>query len=260
MGKLESKQPKEPDLLQTQPLAVVEQAPLERYDPTPMQLMDRAIAKGATPGDLQTLYQLKRDIDADNAKAQFNAAYVALQAEMEPVRKTVQAGDPTGKHWSFAPIEKIMHTLKPLLVKHGFGITFNSDTVNGVLTSSCTLLHKGGHSQTNKFAAAVGEGPPKSTTLQKAGSADTFAKRYALCDALGIVLQGLDNDAQAIGPAMPQDKAEALRQRLEAIMQKPGDAQAFVEWLGGTGTDFETIPENAYGRADAFLKKKESGA
>jgi len=257
------------------PLAKVEAAPIDSgsigpntlakeplmAEPSPMQLLDRAITLGASPETLEKLYNLKARMDTDRARMAFAQALVALQAEMEPVRKTVMASAETGKHWNYAPIETIMKVLKPLLTAHGFSVTFNSATKDGVLTSSCTLLHKGGHSQTNQFSAVVGEGPPKSTTLQKAGSADTYAKRYALCDALGIVLEGLDNDARAVGDPTPvtPDQAEELRQYVQETLKfNAARQQNFLKAVGGTS--FETIPASQYTRAKAWLKKVEDDA
>ena len=87
---------------------------------------------------------------------------------------------------------------------------------------------------------------------QRAGSAQTYAKRYALCAALGIVT-GDDDDG---GPAVEciDDKQKGIL--LDWIANTETDTDKFLAWL--KVDCIESIPTTRYSEALAMLKKKEA--
>ena len=258
------------------PLAVNAKEPLaiEKAEPSAMQLLDRAVAQGATPEALEKLYNLKIRIDQDNARAAFNVAMAELQAEIPPLHKirdtafkldgtraTKADGSPVQKTWKYAPLNYMVKALKPIWVKHSFTQRFTATIAeNNRLISSCIFTHRLGHSEETRFTAIVTN--KQGDTLQDAASTDSFAKRYALMNALGIVPEeDVENDARAVGDPTPitPDQAEELRQWVQETLKfTPARQQNFFKAVGGTS--FETIPASQYARAKAWLKKVEDDA
>ena len=63
---------------------------------------------------------------------------------------------------------------------------------------TCKITHSLGHSETSTFEIPIDNGDYM-TAPQKYASAQTFAKRYTLCNALGISTSEEDTDAVDVG-------------------------------------------------------------
>ncbi len=221
-------------------------------------MMQMMIAKGITEQNVkafEAMVALQERVEDRQAERDFAQAFVALQADMpnikaqKEVHNSVEKGG--GVRYTFAPFEDLMSQVAPLLKKHGFTITFSTDYAEGRIIKTCTLQHIGGHSKTNKFAARVGKGPPGASETQGDGAASTYAKRFALMDALNIVVKGLDNDARLEGGSITWEQAEDFRQR---VKETKSDEKRFLK-LAGAET-YETIPAVKRELLDAMLKMK----
>lgn len=157
--------------------------------------------------------------------------------------------------YTFAPFEDIMAQLQPALEKHGFTVSFTTkfDGASGVvrLIKTCILTHTGGHSRSTEFAVRVGGGPPGASECQADGAASTYAKRFALCDALNIVIDK-DTDARAEGHAITQEQADELERR---VAETNSDKAKFLQ-LAGAAT-FREIMNSKYDILDQCLRRKE---
>ncbi len=187
------------------------------------------------------------------AEMAFAEALTALQGETANVQATKAVDQkPDGTvRYRFAPYEEIMRTVKPILTRHGFSITFDTESNGDRLTSICTLMHKSGHARQNRFAVRYGK-PPGSSDAQGDMSTKSYAKRGALCDALNIVINH-DDDAKMIGSPI----GKALADDLEARVKSCGaDREAFLKYAGANS--FAEIPDERWQVLDELLKRKES--
>lgn len=225
--------------------------------PSVGMMLQAVIEKGVTSENVAAieklvgLYERMQDRDAEKA---FAVAFNALQSEMPRIQATkpVPGNDGTIRY-KFAPFEEIMAQVAPLLQRHGFTVCFSNRYEDNRIVETCILQHIGGHKRSNDFAVRIGSGPPKSSESQADGAAATYAKRFALTNALNIVVSGLDNDARLEGAYVSKDVAEELERRVKMIN---GDIPAFLKWAGAKS--FAAIPETSYEKLDAFLKKKEA--
>lgn len=240
---------------ETMELVRHEDQPVAKSAPTVADMLQAVIERGVT-GDnvaaMKELVGLYERMEDRNAEKSFAAAFKALQSEMKGVKamKPVPNNDGTTRY-KFAPYEDIMAQVRPMLEKHGFTVTFSTDFAEGRLIKSCTLQHIGGHSKTNKFAVRIGSGPPKATESQADGAASTYAKRFALCDCLNILIE-TDTDARAEGGTITKEQAEDLRRR---VRETGSDEAAFLKFAGANS--FEAIVNGRYSGLDAALRRKE---
>lgn len=197
------------------------------------------------------LYERMQDRDAEQ---RFNAAFVALQAEMPRItaKKPVPNGDGTVRY-RFAPYEEIMEQVAPLLEKHAFTVTFSTRYEEGRLVKIIALQH-GSHKKSFEYAVRIGKGPPGSSETQADGAAATYAKRGALCDALNIVIEH-DDDARVDGRPITKEQADSLKKRVRDTGSDEGSFLCFA-YRGKAGT-FEEIPSSMYPMLDTMLKRKE---
>lgn len=195
-----------------------------------------------------------KELIAMNAQQQFAVAKTNLQSEMPKVQAMRPVPNRDGSlRYKFAPFEDIMEQVSPLLQKHGFTVSFSTRYADGRLIKSCTLQHIGGHKETNEFAVRVGGGPPGATETQADGAAGTYAKRFALCDCLNIVIEK-DSDAGAEGAPITAKQAEEIERRV-ALLGERVNMPAF--WKFAKATKFSEIPSSRYADIDEMLAKKE---
>lgn len=246
----------------TQPefLAVTESCPpVAPAAPSVGQMMQTFIERGITEQNVAAfdkLMELHERLQARDAEKQFAVAFAALQAEMPPVIKRKGVPDKYGViKYYFAPFEDVMGIVRPILIKHGFSVTFSLTFADNRMIQRCILQHIGGHSRENQFMVRVGSGPPGSSEAQGDGAAATFAKRYALCSALNIVCED-DNDAsldaRQVGAPISKDKVVYVR---ELVKETKSDEAAFLKYA--QVTRYEDIGELDYDRLVAALHKKQ---
>lgn len=231
-------------------------------EPSVALMLQTFIEKGITPesvGAFSQLCALKERMDARDAERQFAAAFVRLQTEMPKIEPTRGIPGKNGAiKFSYAPFEEIMRKVRPLLTAHGFTITFDSDFVDGRVTVICKLQHVAGHKTETKHAARVGSGPINSSEAQADGAAQTYAKRYALCSALNIVIEhdtdGVPgDDARNIGGPITEAQADTLRYLCDETKSDHGKFLAFAE-----AKTFEEIATSRYEDLVATLNRRKA--
>lgn len=219
------------------------------------QLNIQAVADKILTGEMnKEKLDMIKDLMTMDAERQFAAAFVGLQSEMPKVQATRAVPNNDGTvRYKFAPFEDIMNQVQPALQKYGFTVSFSSRFDEGRMIQTCTLQHAGGHKRINEFAARIGKGPPGSSEAQGDGAASTYAKRFALCDALNIVIAHVDNDARAEGGLITKEQADELEHRLKMVN---GNVQKFLAFANAKS--FSEIRANMYPICDEFLTRKET--
>lgn len=222
---------------------------------SPVDMLQAVIEKGVTQENVAAVGELAKlceHMEKRDAEKQFASAFVSLQSEMPKVKATKAIPSNDGSVRSrFAPYEEIMEQVSPLLQRHGFTITFSTDFKEGRIIKTCTLQHVGGHSRSNQFAVRIGSGPPRASEAQADGAASTYAKRFALCDALNIVVD-VDSDAAAEGDFITLAQADELEHR---VGMTNSNRDAFLRFAGANS--YREIRTAKLSILDEFLKKKE---
>ena len=101
-------------------------------------------------GRMQELISMHKELKADNARAEYDAAMADAQAEMKTI-KTNKANSQT--HSKYASYEAMDRAIRPIYTKHGFAVTFNTgdapkpDDVRVL----CTISHRAGHRENYKL-------------------------------------------------------------------------------------------------------------
>lgn len=198
---------------------------------------------------------IMRELLAMDAEKRFNAAFVALQADLPTiVAKTVIPN--RGKYERY---EDVMQVVGPILTKHGFTVSFSQDFKENRILETCTLSHAAGHSRANSFA--VRSGGRADSDTQADCKASTTAKRNALCNALNIVIRQdcLNNEEDAGIEGDPSDKvtpeqANEIEHRANLLNV---DKKAFFRFANTPTEKFADIPANKYAEVTTMLSRKE---
>lgn len=116
-------------------------------------------------------------------------ALVSLQAELKPVEKS--ASNPFFKS-KYAPLPEVMETIQPLLAKHKLAVMQLMDNLNGSPALTTIIAHESGEEIRSTSPLLLAKNDP-----QAHGSAVTYARRYGLMAALGLVADEDDDGNKA---------------------------------------------------------------
>lgn len=237
-----------------QSLAVEPRAPGSQV--TVPDMLQAVISKGVTAENVSAvteLVKLWKQTQEWDAEKDFNRAFVALQADVSGIKAERPVPNNDGSiRYMFAPFEDIMKAIRPSLERHGFTLSFSTDFAEGRMIKVCRLAHNGGHHVDTKFAVRVGQGPPKASECQADGAASTYAKRFALCDALNIVIEhDTDADPRAEGTAISADEAKALREDSASVGLPP---DKFLKFAGAKS--FEEISSGRVQELAEYILKE----
>lgn len=231
---------------------------VESQPPAIEDMLSAVMKTGITSENIQAvekIVQLYERMQDRKAEKEFAAAFVTLQAEMPKVQATRPVPNKDGSlRYRFAAFEDLMEQLHEHLQRNGFTVSFSSRVETDRLISTCTLQHTSGHKRSNEFAVRIGSGPPGATVTQADGAAATYAKRFALTEALNIVVGHMDNDARLLGSTefITDEQAEELERR---VALSESDKLAFLKFAGAK--TYAEIPAAKYGMLDQLLTKKE---
>lgn len=203
-------------------------------EPDMGQLLSAIAQGGVTAGNVEALERIAAVWERQEermARRDFDEALAALQAECQIVQPNRQIPDNNGNLRSeFADYVGIWKQVGPLIAKHRFSISWDTERLSepARIVVSC-ILSRGGHSRVTKFAARI-SAPPKSSDAQADGATNSIAKRYALCNALNIVV-GYD-DARAEGDTISPEAAQQLEQAAREVYTTDAEITKFLEFLG----------------------------
>lgn len=190
---------------------------------TPMAMIDRALATGATPETLEKLLALQERWEAGQAKKAFDAAIGAAKAEIPPIIKNKGADfeskrTGTSTSYRYETLPALAKILEPILHKHDLNYRYTSKAEGGQIAVTCIISHVAGHKEETTLQCAPDTTGNKNA-VQAIGSATTYLQRYTLKLALGISASD-DDDANAVSDA-GAITAEQY-QELQALLEKTG--------------------------------------
>lgn len=224
-------------------------------------MMEAVIKKGITQENVAAVKELAllfKDMHKLRAEQDFAKAFAELQKEVPAIRaKNAVPNNDGSVRYRFAPYEDIMEQVRPLATHHGFTISFSQRFDGPRVFITCTLQHTGGHSRSNEFGVRIGSGPPKSSEAQGDGAAATYAKRFALCNALNIIIES-DTDAASEGPAISGEKAAEFLNRMGNLGWSDSYVARFLKWLNAPSV--EKIQTTRLADAEDCIAKAEKKA
>jgi hypothetical protein len=174
--------------------------------------------------------------------AEFAAAFLAAQREFPTIAKTKTA-DMGNYKYKYADLGDVLDQALPILHKHGIALSQPPASGDGSIGVHTRLIHESGHIEDcGTLLLPAGNNP------QAAGSAMTYARRYAACAALGIVADE-DDDGRAAREAPvreepPVDLAELIRVKVALFKEWTEDERREI-WITHSQTVLSGKPQTA---------------
>lgn len=203
---------------QTADVAVVPQ------DQSVESFISQAITSKAPVETLERLFELRSKVKAENAKEAFVEALGAFQQSCPVIKKTKKVLNKDGRsvRYQYAPLDSISEQIKTPM--RNVGLSYSWDTLHeeGHMKVSCKITHKLGHFETSTLEIPIDK-EGFMTAPQKYASAQTFAKRYTLLNALGITTADEDDDSLSTPKESDAKSSKAkIMLRLRTLGEKTG--------------------------------------
>lgn len=160
------------------------------------------IARAASSNEIdvakmQALLTMQRDVEDREAQREFTVAKIALQNDLPSIGKRGAIRNKNGAVQStYSKWEDIDRVIRPLLQRHGFALSFQIETVEGMTAVQAVLSHVGGHVERSGFMRMPADTTGAKNGVQGVGSVMSYGKRYTTIAILNIVCEGEDDDGQ----------------------------------------------------------------
>lgn len=201
---------------------------------TPSDMLAMAVQQGADLNKLEKLMDLQERWEAKQARKAFDAAISAAKAEIKPIIKNREV-DFTSKNgggrtnYMYEDFAQIAEHIDPILAKYGLSYRHRPKQEGKVLTITCILSHRDGHSEESPLCAPNDESGNKNG-IQGIGSTASYLQRYTLKLALGLAAAKDDDGRKSGGP--PDTITEKQAADLNAKISEVGaNKEQFLRFL-----------------------------
>lgn len=180
---------------------------------------------------------LLRQLRAEEAEDQFDAAMSAAQAEMGRINQDASNPQTKSRYASYAALDR---AVRPIYTRHGFGVTWDTGEKPGENMIRIEALVSGtGHRRRYHIdmpADGIGaKGGAVMTRTHAAGSAITYGRRYLLAMIFNLAI-GEDDDGNRAPGGQQKDispiTVEQLGEIQMALKHYDITTDGLIAWLG----------------------------
>ena len=189
-----------------------DQGMVARNEPVASNAIISVIERAATNPEvdidkMERLLSMHERITERDAKSAYSTAMAEMQGELPTISERGEIKVQGQVRSKYARFEDINEAVRPVLKKHGFAVSFRTNTDDQTISVTGILSHRQGHSEetTMKLPADI---TGSKNTVQSVGSSVSYGKRYVLQALLNITTSGEDDDGRAAG-MVDSEKAQA---------------------------------------------------
>ncbi|MBB3140319.1 ERF family protein [Halomonas organivorans] len=212
-----------------------------------IQVIERAALNPEVDIDkMERLLQMQERVLDRQALMAYSAAMAAMQTELPSI---AERGKTNNGH--YATLEDIVDTVRPIMKKHGFAVSFRIQTQESGIQVTGVLMHQDGHREETSMLLPADTSGSKNA-VQAFGSSTSYGKRYVLCALLNITTRGQDDNGHTAAPVklVTPFQAGQIRQLIAAC------PPATQEWFVGKYGDAEQVPRGDFDKLRASLQKR----
>ena len=181
-------------------------------------LISQAIDKNVPVETLERLLAMRNQLKAEYAREAFYTALADFQSQCPIIKKNKM-----GAVAAYATLDSIVSQVRSLIKQHGFSYMIQTETFDDRITAWCRVTHKDGHSESVSFTAHHLIKNKAISAAQLDAGTQTFAKRYAFCNAFGIMTGESDTDADVVVQYCTEDQIDTIRDLLTKTSYFEGD-------------------------------------
>lgn len=190
---------------------------------TPMDMLSRALDRGADLTVLEKLMDLQERHEKNAARKAFDAAVSDAKAAIPPIIKNRKGHNDK----KYADLNAFAKAVDPVLARHGLSYRYRSRQDNAIHVT-CILSHRDGHYEETTLSGAP-DNTGNKNSIQAIGSTLTYLERYTLTLALGLAAAEDDDGASADGDACVSNEQ---RDELAALIKSTdSDLERFCAYI-----------------------------
>jgi hypothetical protein len=237
---------------------------------TPARMIEYAMTQGADMDQLERLFELQKQYEANEARKAYHLALADFKAEPLTISKDKRVFFPSkdgsgATDYMHATLGGVVKVIAPALAKHRLSHSWDVQREGERIRVVCKLTHALGHSESISLEGPL-DASGKKNAIQQQASTITYLERYTLLAITGLATEDqLDDDGGAGGEgggetydAISEEQEAALRDTLfEAGADLPKFLAYFrIETLADMPlTDFEAAQRLANQKLAAAKKK-----
>ena len=165
---------------------------------------EAAISQAVQQGNLDALrelYAFQKEVKADRAREDYDAAFSEMQAELPVIEHTKRVeffskrlNKKVFKN-TYTPWEDIDAVIRPIYTKYGFSLSFEYEQPDNGPIEITAIFSRGGHSRQATVKLPPDMGGEKNAS-QGVASSLTFGKRYAAGAVINFVTKGAGGESE----------------------------------------------------------------
>ena len=168
---------------------------------TPMEMLSRALERGADISILDKLMDLQERHEKNEGRKAFDEAMSLAKAEIPTIVKNRKVDFTTEKggrtNYAYEDLAQIAETVSPILSKYGLSYRYRTSSLpNESIVVTCVVSHRLGYSEENTLHGPRDESGKKNS-IQAIGSTLTYLQRMTLKAALGLAAAADDDGASS---------------------------------------------------------------
>jgi len=206
---------------------------------------------------VEQTFAFYQKVQADRARRAYDAAFAKMQPELPEIDKRGKIiikkkdSEDVIQSTPYALWEDTNKLIKPILAKHGFGLSFRITQTEARLITTAILSHSDGHREETSFSAPIDSTGSKNN-VQGWGSSFSYGKRYSGTAILNITTRGEDDDGKAAGAGAVINEAQQATLRELTADFDSDQLAAFCEYFNIKARD--ELPAKDFDRAVAAIK------
>lgn len=224
--------------------------------------IETALKANASPETMERLFALHEKVQANIARGAFTQALSDFQKACPEIKKNKKVLNKNGTlRYQYASLDSIGNQIKEPLSKNGLSYSWDVIKKENNMSVTVTITHVLGHKETSTLEIPIAV-DQYMTEPQKYASAQTYAKRYTLINALGITTADEDDDATTAGIKPEKNPPSAKAQIMLALRRlgRETDDKIVIQEAVMSITGLELV-ENNYeeiiARLHVSIKEKE---
>lgn len=224
---------------------------------TPADLLIKAVGQDADLDKLEKLMELQERWELNEARKAYHAAMSEFKADPPKISKDrhVEYSTTKGKtSYNHASLAAVTTAINAALSKHGLTAAWETNQQERLVSVTCRITHKFGHSESTSLSSAPDDSGGKNS-IQAIGSAVTYLQRYTLLALTGLATHEQDTDGAAPLEVISAEQVSALEILMTSV---GGNKKGFCGYF--KIEELEELPANQYERATAMLEAKRKGA
>ncbi|WP_340638776.1 ERF family protein, partial [Vreelandella lionensis] len=214
-----------------------------------IQVIERAALNPDVDIDkMERLLQMQERVMDRQAMMAYSAAMAAMQTELPSIEERGQTNNSC-----YATLEDIVDSVRPILQKHGFAVSFRIQTQERGIQVTGVLMHKDGHREETSMLLPADMSGNKNA-VQAFGTSTSYGKHYVMCALLNITTRGQDDNGQtSTRTVVKRGTAFQAGQIQRLISQCPATTQ---EWFSGKYSTAVQVPQADFDKPRATLNKR----